>query len=1047
MPPHSKEQTTETDSAPSQDQAVTAGVAAQAAPLSIALAGTFTLEPVRDRLAAWLRELRIAHETALAPIGQIFLQLLDPAALFGAFHQQGRGVNVVLLRLSDLVPEELRRAGDELIEAVRQRAGELESLVAAYTQRGSALPLLVCFCPESRELLNVQGAALADLEQQLAAALSAISGVSVVTSDELLSAWPMREYDDPVADELAHVPYTPPFYAAIGTMVARRIRALLDPPYKVVVLDCDGTLWNGVVGEDGVQGICLDKGRLDLQQFIVAQHNAGMLLALCSKNEAADIEEVFRQREMPLRRDHFVSAHINWQRKSENLQALAAELDLGLDSFIFLDDNPVECAEVRAACPEVLTVNLPQDSQEAAALLRHIWAFDRWRITSEDRRRTELYRAQAEREKLRRTAPSLTQFLAGLELKIEISALNEADLPRASQLTFRTNQFNVTTLRRSEGELRQAVSQGLECLTVRVSDRFGDYGLVGVMLFGAAGERLKVDTFLLSCRVLNRGVEQRMVSRLGEIACERGLASLELPFTPTERNQPARDFLLSLGGEVTLQPGGGFSVTLQSAEAAAMVYQPEATATSDELPQEAAGKAVTALPMAERRAVLERVIEEMSARESLFADSGLGTGAGADLQPEQTDALDPLERELCAIWREVLRRDRLGADDSWFLDLNASSIEAVYAASQIRTRTGFTAPLAALLEHDTARKLATYLRRSETEAAVAKSEPHLRSIVALRPTGRRRPLFLVRAAGNDGGRFMFLPLVRYLDRERPVYALINRPLFDGSPPYASIEEMAREYLAAMRSVQPEGPYLLAGWCLGGLIAFEMASQLQAAGEQAAMLVLLDTPIENPRVWRVRDLVLKLQRTMLRLHSRFPALSRLLPLNPMLRQGSWAVRMGMLTYIDPDNHDPSFISLAFPGRFEAAALRALAPKERWEYVYERLRSEEPPVPQYIGDNAEMYRRAVRLMAGDHRMTGQYQPRPGYEGTVHLFNIANNHRVTAAWQAVLSSPPQVREFEIKGTRRSPRPHDAMMDEENVLLFAGELQKLIDSCDVTD
>jgi FkbH-like protein len=225
------------------------------------------------------------------------------------------------------------------------------------------------------------------------------------------------------------------------------------------VLDCDQTLWSGVCGEDGASGICLDAPRRSLQEFMRAQRDAGKLLAICSKNNEEDVRQVFEHRnDMPLRAEHIAAWRTNWNPKSENLKSIAQELNLGLDSLIFVDDNPVECAEVEANCPEVLVLQLPEDCERIPAFLKHCWAFDQLRITSEDRRRVESYSQNRDREVLRTQSMSLADFIAGLNLQIQISSMSTDQLSRMSQLTQRTNQFNCTTIRRSEAELQAAAA-------------------------------------------------------------------------------------------------------------------------------------------------------------------------------------------------------------------------------------------------------------------------------------------------------------------------------------------------------------------------------------------------------------------------------------------------------------------------------------------------------------------------------------------------------------------------------------------------------------
>src|SRR5207244_225882 len=201
-------------------------------------------------------------------------------------------------------------------------------------------------------------------------------------------------------DKLGHIPYTPAFFTALGTMITRRIHSIRRAPHKVIVLDCDHTLWKGVCGEDGPLGVEVDAPRRALQEFMIAQHNAGMVLCLCTKNAEEDVTSVFAQNPgMVLRPEHIVASRVNWQPKSENLKELAREQQLGLDSFIFVDDNPLECAEVQANCPEVLTLQLPGNPDVLPKFLRNLWVLDRGNITKEAGKRTAFYRDNYQRDR------------------------------------------------------------------------------------------------------------------------------------------------------------------------------------------------------------------------------------------------------------------------------------------------------------------------------------------------------------------------------------------------------------------------------------------------------------------------------------------------------------------------------------------------------------------------------------------------------------------------------------------------------------------------
>jgi len=526
--------------------------------LTIALTATFTAESVAEPLTFWMNELDIPCAVKFGPYNQVFQQLLDPA---GILSTNQSGLDVVLIRLEDWwrgagglqsgqggkegVQERVERNAKDLVEAMKFASGN------------SKVPYLLCFCPAPKRIRAGESLAgfFDSLELQIAERLKDVGGTHVVTSAEIMALYSVAEYEDPKADEVSHVPYTREFFHGLGTMIARRFYRIHTPPHKVIVLDCDNTLWQGVCGEDGAAGVSVGPAYRDLQEFMISQRDAGMLVCLCSKNNEEDVWSVFEKNPgMPLKREHFVSSRINWQPKSENLRSLAAELQLGLDSFIFLDDSAVECAEVEVRCPEVLTLQLPERNTDIKRFLSHVWAFDHLKITEEDRKRSDFYAGNAEREQLQAQSLRLEDFLAGLELQIEFLPMTQAELPRVAQITQRTNQFNFTSVRCTEIEIEQLCSAGnTECLVIRLRDRFGDYGLVGAMIFTKCPGLLDVDNVMLSCRALGRRVEHRMLSHLGRMAREEGREKVRINFVPTPKNKPARDFLESFGAII---PGG-----------------------------------------------------------------------------------------------------------------------------------------------------------------------------------------------------------------------------------------------------------------------------------------------------------------------------------------------------------------------------------------------------------------------------------------------------------------------------------------------------------
>ncbi len=459
----------------------------------IAISATFTAEAIQPGLAFWAGELGLDYGIHFAGYNQLFQQLLDPAGLFG---RNRGGFNVALVRLQDWAQAGVDESVRRLVDAMRGAAGAFSA------------PLILAICPSAEPYAAAVSA--------ICAGFADVQSVHVLLPSQILSLYPVAEIHDPHADELGRLPYTPLFFAALATAIARRIHAIARPPYKVVALDCDETLWAGICGEDGPQGVVLDAPRRALQEFMAERRREGMLLALCSKNNEEDVLDVFHAHpEMPLRIDDFVARRINWETKGAGLASLAVELNLGLDSFILVDDNPKECTEAQASAPEVLALPLPAHAGDIPLFLRHVWAFDRARLTDEDTRRADLYAQNAERTKAERSAGNLEEFLESLQLEVEIASVRREQLPRVAQLTQRTNQMNVSTIRRSEAEIGR-----LDCLAVTVRDRFGDYGLTGVMIVREQGDTLVADTFLLSCRALGRGVEHRMVAQAGR-DCER----------------------------------------------------------------------------------------------------------------------------------------------------------------------------------------------------------------------------------------------------------------------------------------------------------------------------------------------------------------------------------------------------------------------------------------------------------------------------------------------------------------------------------------------
>jgi len=664
---------------------------------AIAISATFTAEAIEAALAFWAAELGLGLEIRFAGYSQVFQELLDPAGLFAG----NRGYNVLLVRFEDwkdaAQPED---AGRRLADAVR---------VCAST---SSAPLIAALCPPTA----AHSAAFARSAAILSEALAALPAVYLLLPGQVLGLYPVETVHDPHGDELGHLPYTPEFFVALATAIARTIHAIAAPPFKVAAVDCDETLWAGICGEDGPQGITIDPPRRALQEFLAERRANGLLLALCSKNNEEDVLETFRDHPgMPLRLEDFAARRINWESKSANLAALAEELDLGLDTFLFLDDNPKECTEAQAGASEVVALPLPADPAEIPVFLRHVWAFDRARVTEEDRRRPELYAQRAERARAEKSAASLEEFLASLRLEIAIAAMLPGQAPRIAQLTQRTNQMNATGVRRSEAEI--LALPDAECLAVEVKDRFGSYGLTGALIFRHAAGALAVDTFLLSCRALGRGVEHRMVARLGEIARERGLARVEIPFVPAKRNQPARLFLESLRA-----PDADGVFRFPAAEAAAIVYrvrEAQPAPRSEGPPPQAAARRVDYL----------RIANELRTPAAILA--GMRAASLRHAPPPADPPRTPLERDLATLWAELLHVTSVGVHENFF-ELGGHSLLAVQLLSRVRHIYGVDLSLEVVYSGEfTVAELAKAVELKEIEQAGGDYQDLLRELESL----------------------------------------------------------------------------------------------------------------------------------------------------------------------------------------------------------------------------------------------------------------------------------------------------------------------------
>jgi FkbH-like protein len=318
---------------------------------------------------------------------------------------------------------------------------------------------------------------------------------------------------------------------------------------KCIVLDLDNTLWGGVIGEDGLEGIKLGptpEGRpfLEFQKYILSLYNRGIILAINSKNNLEDVLEVFNKHPyMVLKQDYFASTKINWNDKISNMKDIAKEINIGLDSIVFFDDDKLNREMVRSALNEVAVVDLPEDPSLYLKTIMELNYFNSFQISEEDKKKGQMYAEQKKRQELKKSTTDITEYLEALNMVMTIEKANSFTIPRISQLTQKTNQFNLTTKRYLEEDIKKfSTNKDCLCLSIKVEDKFGDNGIVGVVIIDKKGSTWKIDTFLLSCRVIGRNIEKYMLGLILKIAMKEDVKEVIGEYIPSNKNMQVKHF-------------------------------------------------------------------------------------------------------------------------------------------------------------------------------------------------------------------------------------------------------------------------------------------------------------------------------------------------------------------------------------------------------------------------------------------------------------------------------------------------------------------------
>ena len=494
---------------------------------------------VYERYAASPLELR-------EPAPDIFLLYMEPAALVGdARHDPPR----------------------DTAESILVR---VEAVVGGLLERTSAMIVVSNLAPDPIRFHQLHGdqdpGSWPQLRRRMNTSLlerfHAEPRVAILDLDRVVGEYGASRAFDPRMYLMARNPFAVDFLPHLGRAFADIVAAETVPPRKCVVVDCDNTLWGGVLGEEGPERVAIGthypgEAYREFQQFLAGLRRRGLLLAINSKNNEKEVLSFLADSpDMVLRPGDFTAHRINWHDKGANLAELAEEMNIGLDSMVFVDDSPVECARIRSAFPEVLVEHFPSNPADIPRFIGSMRGTQRLRVEADDLKRARSLRPNARRERLRLDAPDLETFIRSLEITLVIEKQNRAAIPRVSQLTQRTNQFNLTTKRYSPGDIERLMDNGI-VYTMSMEDRFSDYGIVGVAIVtDARTDSWEIDSFMLSCRAFGRRIESELLCTVLDDAHAAGAGAVRARYVATAKNGMSRDFFPRHGISLTERSDG-----------------------------------------------------------------------------------------------------------------------------------------------------------------------------------------------------------------------------------------------------------------------------------------------------------------------------------------------------------------------------------------------------------------------------------------------------------------------------------------------------------
>lgn len=542
-------------------------------PLRVDVERSFTVEPAvvvlraKGYLHGFDLDVRVGGFDAVAS------EMLDPSS---ALYARNGHVAIIAVQTRSIAPDLWNDftslTPEQVNAAVARVCDQYRSWIQAFRSRSTAhllVHMLATPAYPSTGLVDVAGVptqreAIARINANLREIAAATSGVHLLDYDNLVARHGQLNWEDPVRWATLRMPLTAESIVHLADEWLRYLHPISGRVAKVLVCDLDNTLWGGVLGEEGLGGIKLGgehpgSAYCSLQRAILDLYHRGIILAVSSKNDHAEALAALSQHPgMILRPEHFAAMRVNWNDKATSLREIAAELNVGTDAIAFIDDNPHERQWIRSQMPEVWVIDLPSEPALYERTLREQPVFERLALTEEDRRRGAMYAEQRQRTELQQGCQTLEDYYRSLGLVVQIEPVGPETLERAAQLIGKTNQFNLTGKRFSTQELAALADRpDAVVLIARVRDRFGDNGIIGVMVGCITEDRsFHIEAFVMSCRVIGRTVETAMLAGLCEHIAARGARILNGLFVPTAKNAPARDFYARQGFVAADETGG-----------------------------------------------------------------------------------------------------------------------------------------------------------------------------------------------------------------------------------------------------------------------------------------------------------------------------------------------------------------------------------------------------------------------------------------------------------------------------------------------------------